>query len=131
MGDEPRFPSPDEARKERSVYREAASRPSEPVATPRVVSRPEPIPPTEPPVTSTAVRLTAEEIRAIANLGTNERKIASAIWQRGRVVAIPTGVIALVFNLVLGRSAPFVVTGVVFLAILWTARPLFERHDGS
>lgn len=131
MADEPSFPSPDEARKERSAYREAASRPAQPVATPRIVTRAEPPPPSskEPKRGSSPTGLTAEEIRAIAAVGMAGRSTSGEMWQRGRIVIVPVGLISAVVQFVFGRAAPFLAGAIIVAGLLYTAGPLFKKKD--
>lgn len=123
MGDEPRFPAPEEAKpKERAPI----------VATePRavVVARAEPVT-DDPP--GARPKLTPDEVRALLAVEGASRPTASgAAWRRGRIVVIPTGLIGLAAHLFFGSWAPFVSIAAVLGAIAWTARPLFRRDGFS
>ena len=127
MGDEPRFPAPEEAKPKAST----------PVATaterkPIVVVRPEPIADDQAPAQP---KLTSDEVRALLAVHEANRpapaKGASAAWKRGRVIVVPTGLISLAAHAFLGSWAPVVSIAAVLGAIAWTARPLFRRDGFS
>lgn len=121
MGDEPRFPAPDEAKPKTSAPIVATER------SPVVVARPAPIADETPPAKP---KLTPDEVRALLAVeGANRPTPAASAWRRGRVIAIPTGLISLAAHLLLGSWAPVVSIVAILAAIAWTARPLFRR-DG-
>lgn len=125
MGDEPRFPAPDEAKPKASAPIVATER------KPVEVSRAEPIA-EEPPAAGATPKLTADEVRALLAVeGANRPTPAGTAWRRGRVVVIPTGLISLAAHLFFGSWAPVVSIAAILGAIAWTARPLFRRDGFS
>lgn len=124
MGDEPRFPGPEEAK----------PKPSAPIAIaekqPRVVARAEPL--AEDASAKAAPKLSPDEVRALLAVHEANRPTrGAAAWKRGRVVVIPTGLIGLAAHLFLGSWAPLVSIAATAAAIAWTARPLFRRDGFS
>ncbi len=122
MGDEPRFPAPEEAKPKESAPIVATERKAV------VVSRAEPIA----EEAGARPKLTPDEVRALLAVeGANRPTASGAAWRRGRIVVIPTGLIGLAAHLFFGSWAPFVSIAAVLAAIAWTARPLFRRDGFS
>jgi hypothetical protein len=137
MSDEPRFPSPDEPKTAQlpSPYRPAAppSRAVGAVDRPKgiVVTRAEPLAAADQTVAPGA-QLTREEMRALLAVeGTNRASALGTAWKRGRILAIPTGLISLAAHLLFGWAEPWASMVIILGAVAWTARPLLRRDDWS
>jgi hypothetical protein len=130
MADEPKFPSPEEAKAKRAA--EPSSVPTAP-ARPVIVRRAEPLlHDAEVAAKKEPVKLTQEEVRALlAVTAANRPSTATTLWRRGRIAIIPTGVLQIAAYVVLGGgvTAHVVTVGITIAAIAWTARPLL-RKDG-
>jgi hypothetical protein len=129
MADDPKFPSPEAAKRKNADVKIAPSEPRAAV----VVHRAEPAPPSEPAKAAKAPKMTPEEVRALLEVsGANRGRIGSTLWRRGRVIMVPTGLLCLLVDLVFGsRATPFASSAIVILALLWAARPLWKRDDWS
>ncbi|MBX3228660.1 MAG: hypothetical protein KIT84_08410 [Labilithrix sp.] len=131
MSDEPRFPTADEAKAQRTAYRSSASTPAaepEREPTPRrvVVARAKAL--QDETDERGAVKLTKEEVRALLEVeGANERTSASFWGRRGRVILVPTGLFMFAAHVFFGSAAPYVMFGAAIVALGWMGRSLVKR----
>jgi hypothetical protein len=123
MSDDPRFPSPDEAKRKEAPK----ITPPSPTA-PVVVSRADPVPES---TDKKDVKLSPEEVRALLAVSdaTRDKTKAQVLWKRGRVILIPIGLIDIALHVLFGDYAYVFMILVTIAGIVWTARPLF-RKDG-
>lgn len=103
MGDEPRFQSPK-----------------------LIVHRPEPVNDAKPP------KLTADEVQALLAVDhANRPNGGRTLWRRGRIAILPTALLQLAAHVFFGSAGIWIGFGVVVVAIVWCARPLFKRDEWS
>jgi hypothetical protein len=122
MGDEPRFPSPDEAKRKDGDVRIS---PSEPRAA-IVVTRAEPVPESK-ETKAGAPKLSPDEVRAL--LAVNEvNRPKQTLWRRGRKILVPTVLLSVVSHLLLSYW-PVVVGLLVLGAVVWTIGPWRKKED--
>ena len=123
MGDEPRFPGPEEAKPKARTPIAPAER------KPIVVARAEPMAEEQAPAKP---KLSPDEVRALLAVHEASRPTrGAAAWKRGRAIVIPTGLIGLAAHLFFGSWAPVVSIAATAAAIVWIARPLFRRDGFS
>ena len=121
MGDDPSFPSPDEAKRKNA---DARITPSEPKAA-IVVQRADPVP--ESAAGNAKAKLTPEEVRAL--LAVNEvNRPKDAMKRRGKVIAVPTIILSVVAHLFMSYW-PIAVALIVLAAVVWTFGPWKKRDE--
>lgn len=120
MGDEPRFPSPDEAKRKNL---DARITPSESKAA-IVVQRAEPTPDS---AKLERAKLSPDEVRALLAVSEVNRP-RRAMWRRGRTIAVPTIALSAVAHFFLAYwyvAIALLVAG----AVVWTVGPWKKRDD--
>jgi hypothetical protein len=131
VSEPPYFPPPREAK----ATEAPEAQPEEAFAVePRAVSRVE-APPSDAapqPEPAKKPKLSPDEIKALLAVdGVVRPSPFARAAKRGGIVVIPTGLISLLLQLVLGEHAIWVIPLVILGAIAWTARPLFRRDGWS
>lgn len=122
MADEPKFPSPEEAKRKNPEVRIS---PSEPRAA-IVVTRAEPVPESK-DSKKPGAKLSPEEVRAL--LAVNEvNRPKQTMWRRGRKVLIPTVLLSVVSHLFLAYW-PIVVGLLVVGALVYVFGPWKPKQD--
>lgn len=124
MADEPRFPSPDEAKRKNADARVA---PSEPRAA-IVVRRAEPVPESvaKDAKKGQAAKLTPEEVRAL--LAVSETNRPNKLWRRGRVIMVPTIVLSVIAHFFMAYW-PIAVGLLVIGALVYVFGPWGKKQD--
>ena len=117
MADEPKFPSPDEAKRKNDEVKIV------PPTAPVVVQRAEPAPESK----DAKAKLSPEEVRAL--LAVSEVNRPRQAWKRrGRTIAIPTILLSVVAHLFLSYW-PIAVGLLVVGALVWTFGPWKKKED--
>lgn len=106
------------------------SAPETPAPTPRTIVKRAEAPESSPAPAQLPVKLSAEEIRAMATMG-GDRSKAAVLWERGRIMIVPTGLMSAAAHAWFREAAPFVFFGMAVGALLWSAWPLFRRDSWS
>lgn len=129
MADEPRFPSPEEAKPKAA----AAIVRLAPSARRVVVERAAPIDDlVEQPKAATAPKLTRDEMAALLAVeGALRPTPLVRVWRRGRMIMMPATIISVSGHHWIGGWADVVAFVIVVAALLWSARPLFSRDAWS
>ena len=123
MGDEPRFPSAEEAKRKNADVK--ITRPEARGAA-VVVQRAEPVPESS-DAKKAAPKLTPDEVRAL--LAVNEvNRPKQAMLRRGKVIAVPTIVLSIVAHLFLSYW-PIAVALLVVAAVVWTIGPWKKKDE--
>jgi len=123
MADEPKFPSPEEAKRKNADVRIS---PSEPRAA-IVVTRAEPIPESK-DTKKPGAKLSPEEVRALLAVNEVNRPKQAAVWRRGRKVLIPTVLLSVVSHLFLAYW-PIVVGLLIVGALVYVFGPWKPKQD--
>jgi hypothetical protein len=129
MGDEPRFPSPDEAKKKPAST--PSSVPTQP-ARPVIVRRAEPIvEEASDPQKKAPVKLSPDEVRALLAVdGANRPSAAKKMWRRGRVAILPTALLQIAAYFFFGSTVATWLGSILTIAALaWCAIPLFKKDE--
>lgn len=131
MADQPRFPSPEEAKPKAAAAMPSA--PSAPSARRLVVERAIPVDDlAEAPKAVSAPKLTREEMSALLAVeGALRPPPLVRVWRRGRLVMVPATVLSVAGHHWIGGWADVVASVLVVGALLWSARPLFGRDAWS
>jgi hypothetical protein len=124
MGDEPKFPSPDEAKRKNAEL----VTPSEPKAA-IVVQRAEPVPESAAGAKPGTPKLTPEEVRALLAVGEVNRP-KEARLRRGKRIAVPTIVLTIASHFIT-EYWPIVAGLAIVGALVWTFGPWEKRDDWS
>jgi hypothetical protein len=130
MADEPHFPAPERREGDRAA--EPRPRPATEPEAPKpavIVRRADPA--SDEPAPKAAPKLTPDEVRALLAVEGVKRSRWSRTAIRGGIIIIPTGVISLFLDMILGAYAPFVSALVVLGALAWVAWPLLRRDEWS
>jgi len=123
MGDEPTFPSPDEAKRKSADVRIT---PSEPKAA-ILVNRAEPVPESKTDAKPDKAKLSPEEVRALLAVSEVNRP-KDVTWRRGRVIAVPTIILSVVSHFATAYW-PVVVALLVIGALVWVFGPWKPKQD--
>jgi hypothetical protein len=124
MADEPKFPSPDEAKRKSA---DVKITPSEPRAA-VVVQRAEPVPESTDVKKKEAAKLTPDEVRALLAVSEVNRPSRTTWKRRGRVIAVPTLILSVVAHLATAYW-PVVVGGLLVGALVWMFGPWKAKQD--
>lgn len=124
MGDEPKFPSPHEARRKNENVRITPSEARTKVVVQRAEAPPESHDARD--GKKPAAKLTPEEVRAL--LAVSEENRPNKLWKRGRTIVIPGIVITVVAHFVTAYW-PIIVGALVVGGLVWIFGPWQPKQD--
>jgi len=89
------------------------------------VTRPEP--PSDEPANGSPAKLSKDEVRALLAVTKVQASPMKRAAKRGGILAIPTTILGVVLDLVLGNWGTVILLVVIAGGIYWSIRPLFAK----